>query len=155
MNFKGISYYLGIFCFPVSILAFINILYSSYFDYFLSIESYFTTLILSLFAGLGLCFLGKKSEKKINFIEQLLLIIFVYILISFLISIPFYLSNYHLIFFRYLAICHPLYSYTMSGLRRASKIIAVVWALALVAAIPYAVYSKIHFVHHPRTNEVM
>ena len=42
----------------------------------------------------------------------------------------------------------------MSGLRRASKIIAVVWALALVAAIPYAVYSKIHFVHHPRTNEV-
>ena len=98
MNFKGISYYLGIFCFPVSILAFINILYSSYFDYFLSIESYFTTLILSLFAGLGLCFLGKKSEKKINFIEQLLLIIFVYILISFLISIPFYLSNYQVTF---------------------------------------------------------
>jgi len=41
----------------------------------------------------------------------------------------------------------------MSGLRRASKIIAVVWALALVAAIPYAVYSKIHFVRHPRTDE--
>ena len=98
MNFKGISYYLGIFCFPVSILAFINILYSSYFDYFLSIESYFTTLILSLFIGLGLCFFGKKSEKKINFIEQLLLIIFVYILISFLISIPFYLSNYQVTF---------------------------------------------------------
>ena len=34
-----------------------------------------------------------KSEKKINFIEQLLLIIFVYILISFLISIPFLLVN--------------------------------------------------------------
>ena len=42
----------------------------------------------------------------------------------------------------------------MSGLRRASKIIAVVWALALAAAIPYAVFSSIHYVHHPTTNEV-
>ena len=59
-----------------------------------------------------------------------------------------------IIFYRYLAICHPLYSYTMSGLRRASKIIGVVWALALAAAIPYAVFSSIHYVHHPKTNEV-
>ena len=58
-------------------------------------------------------------------------------------------------FFRYLAICHPLYSYTMSGLRRASKIIAVVWVLALAAAIPYAVFSEIHYVPHPNnTNQV-
>ncbi len=56
--------------------------------------------------------------------------------------------------FRYLAICHPLYSYTMSGLRRASKIIAAVWIIALVAAIPYAVFTKIHYVPHPHTNEV-
>ena len=56
--------------------------------------------------------------------------------------------------FRYLAICHPLYSYTMSGLRRASKIIAVVWALALAGAIPYAVFTSVHYVHHPHTNQV-
>ena len=37
-------------------------------------------------------------KKKINFIEQLLLIIFVYLLISFLISLPFYLSNYQVTF---------------------------------------------------------
>ena len=98
MNLKGISHYLGLFCFPISILAFINILYSSYFDYFLSIDSYFTTLFLSLIVGLALLFIGKKSKKRINFIEQLILIIFVYFLISLLISIPFYLSNYQVTF---------------------------------------------------------
>ena len=98
MNFKGISYYLGLFCFPISILAFINILYSSYFDYFLSINSYVATLIVSFVIGSSLLFVGKKSEKKINFIEQLLLIILVYLLISFFIALPFYLSNYQVTF---------------------------------------------------------
>ena len=98
MNFKGISYYLGIFCLPISILAFINILYSSYFDYFLSIDSYFITLIISLSIGSVLIFFSKKSDKRINFIEQLTLIIFVYILISTIIALPFYLSNYQVTF---------------------------------------------------------
>ena len=93
MNFKSISFYIGLFCFPISILSFINILYSSYFDFFLSIESYFITLILSLFFGAALLLFGKKSDKKLNFIEQLILIILVYIIIGLLISIPFYLSN--------------------------------------------------------------
>ena len=93
MNFKSIFFYTGLFCFPISLLSFINILYSSYFDFFLSIDSYFATLILSLFIGTSLFLIGKKSNKKLNFIEQLILIISVYILIGFLISIPYYLSN--------------------------------------------------------------
>ncbi len=98
MNLKRISYYLGFFCFPISILAFVNILYSSYFDYFLSINSYITTLITSLLTGIGLVLGGRKSEKKINFIEQLILIVLVYLLIAFFISLPFYLSNYQVTF---------------------------------------------------------
>ena len=98
MNLKSISFYLSLFCFPVSFLAFINILYSSYFDYFLSIESYFLTLIISLFVGLGLYIFGKDANKKINFLEQLVLIILVYIVIGLLISIPFYLSNFQVKF---------------------------------------------------------
>ncbi len=93
MNFRSISYFLGLFCFPISFLAFINILYSSYFDYFLSIDSYFATLFLSLLVGVGLLYYGKGSLKKINFIEQIFLIIAVYILVACLVSIPFYLSN--------------------------------------------------------------
>jgi trk system potassium uptake protein len=98
MNLKSISFYLSLFCFPISFLAFINILYSSYFDYFLSIDTYFTTLLVSLSVGLILFYYGKNSKKNINFIEQLILIISSYFLASVLIAIPFYLSNYQVTF---------------------------------------------------------
>ena len=98
MNFKSICYFTGFFCLPISFLAFINILYSSYFDYFLSIDSYFTTLLVSLLIGAGLLYYGRNSNKKINIIEQLLLIISVYFVAAFLISIPFYLSNIQVTF---------------------------------------------------------
>ena len=98
MNFKSISFFLSFFCFPISILSFINILYSSYFDYFLSIDSYFATLLISLLIGVGLLYYGKNSQKKINFIEQLFLIILTYLLTAILISIPFYLSNNQITF---------------------------------------------------------
>ncbi len=98
MNLKSISFYLSLFCFPVSLLAFINILYSSYFDYFLTIESYFITLFISLIFGLGLYFFGKNAEKRISFIDQLITIIFMYLLVGFFISIPFYLSNFQVTF---------------------------------------------------------
>ena len=93
MNFKSISFFLGLFCFPISFLSFVNILYSSYFDYFLSIDAYFTTLLISLIVGYSLLYYGRDSQKKINYIEQILLIIIVYFLTALLISIPFYLSN--------------------------------------------------------------
>ena len=93
MNFKSISYFLGLFAFPISFLAFVNILYSSYFDYFLSIDSYFTTLLISLLVGCALIYYGRGAQKKINFIEQLFLIILVYLLTASLTAIPFYLSN--------------------------------------------------------------
>ena len=98
MNFKSICFYLCFFCFPISLLSFVNILYSSYFDYFLSIESYFATLIVPLFFGISFYVFGKKSNKNINFIEQLILIILVYFVVGFLISIPFYLSNFQITF---------------------------------------------------------
>ena len=60
MNLKGISYYLGVFCFPITFLSFLNILYSSYFDYFLNIESYTITLFISFAFGLTFYLLGKN-----------------------------------------------------------------------------------------------
>ena len=98
MNFKRISFYLSLFCFPVSFLSFINILYASYFDYFLSIDTYFSTLIISLLIGLGFFYYGKNSKKDIDFIEQLILVIISYFITSLLIAIPFYLSNYQVTF---------------------------------------------------------
>ena len=98
MNLKGISFYLSLFCFPISFLSFINILYASYFDYFLSIDTYFTTLIISFVIGSGLFYFGKNSQKNINFIEQLITIIMTYLLTSLLVALPFYLSNYQVTF---------------------------------------------------------
>ncbi len=98
MNFKSISFYLGLFCFPISLLSILNILYASYFDFFLSINAYLITLFLSLILGTCLFIYGKNANKKINFYEQLILIISVYFFVSILISIPFYLSNFKINF---------------------------------------------------------
>jgi len=98
MNFRGISYYLGLSCYPVTFLSFFNILYSSYFDHYLNLDSYILTLTVSFILGLGLYFFSKNSEKNIKFYEKLILIFLVYFLISLLISIPYYFGNYHLSF---------------------------------------------------------
>ena len=98
MNLKSISFYLSLFCFPISFLAFINILYASYFDYFLSIDTYIAALLISLFTGGALWYFGKNESKNINFIEQLILIISSYFLTSLLVAVPFYLSNYQVTF---------------------------------------------------------
>ncbi len=98
MNYKAIIFFLGLFIFPLSGLAFIHILYSTYFDYFLNIESYTTTFFLTLIIGSFFCFYGKTSIKKITFYEQLILIILVYIISSTFISLPYYFSNYQITF---------------------------------------------------------
>ena len=98
MNYKAILFYLGLFIFPLSALSFLNILYSTYFDYFLSIESYTITFFLTLLSGSFLCFYGKNSVKKVNFYEQLLIVIFTYLISSLFIALPYYLSNYQITF---------------------------------------------------------
>ena len=96
MNFKSILFFLGLFVFPLSGLSFINILYSTYFDYFLNVESYIYTFILTLVFGIFFSFYGKNSIKKLNFYDQILLIILVYFLTAIFISLPYYLSNYQI-----------------------------------------------------------
>ena len=50
---------------------------------------------------------------------------------------------------RYLAICHPLHAYTMSGLGRAARIVALIWLVALIFALPFAIYTGISYVPYP------
>ena len=98
MNFKGISYYLSLFCWPISILSILNILYSSYFDHYLNLNSYLITLVTSLAFAFIFYFIGKNAKKNIKFYEQLFLIFLVYFFVSLLISIPYYFSYYQLTF---------------------------------------------------------
>ncbi len=98
MNYKAILFYLGLFIFPLSGLSLLNILYSTYFDYFLNIETYTITFFFTLVTGTSFFFYGKNSLKKISFYEQLVLIILVYLASSIFISLPYYLSNYQITF---------------------------------------------------------
>jgi trk system potassium uptake protein TrkH len=98
MNFKGISYYLHLSCYPVTILSFFNILYCSYFDHYLNLDSYLSTLVTSLLFALIFYFISRDAEKNIKFFDQLLLIFLVYFFVSLLISIPYYFSYYQLTF---------------------------------------------------------
>ncbi|XP_050462082.1 neuropeptides capa receptor-like [Cataglyphis hispanica] len=50
---------------------------------------------------------------------------------------------------RYLAICHPLRVYSMSGLKRPTRFILAAWSIAIVSAIPFAMYTKVNFVEYP------
>ncbi|XP_015593512.1 neuropeptides capa receptor-like [Cephus cinctus] len=50
---------------------------------------------------------------------------------------------------RYLAICHPLHPYAMSGLKRPIRFILGAWIIALVCAIPFAVYTNINYMVYP------
>lgn len=46
---------------------------------------------------------------------------------------------------RYIAICHPIKSQTLSNLRRAVKIICIIWVLAALFALPYPVHTRIYY----------
>ncbi|XP_034947268.1 neuropeptides capa receptor-like [Chelonus insularis] len=50
---------------------------------------------------------------------------------------------------RYLAICHPLQLYTLSGLKRPLRFICASWLLSMIAALPFANYTTINYVEYP------
>ena len=98
MKIKTCLYFLGLSCFPISIMALVNIFYSFYFDYLLNVESYILVLLLSAFIGFFLYKIGNKDKDAITIYENLLLIFLIYFSLSFLILIPFYLSAYNVSF---------------------------------------------------------
>ena len=56
---------------------------------------------------------------------------------------------------RFLAICHPLHLYTMSGLQRAVRIIAALWIISFLSAVPFGIFTKIHYIDYPPSNKVI
>ena len=98
MNYKGILFFLGIYSLFVSFFSFLNILYSFYFNFFLDLNSYVISLIISLSAGLIFCLLGRKYRKNIFLSDQIILIISSFIFLPLLICIPYFLSVYDISF---------------------------------------------------------
>ncbi|KAL8585511.1 hypothetical protein ACOMHN_051396 [Nucella lapillus] len=55
---------------------------------------------------------------------------------------------------RYVAICHPLKSHTISSLSRAVKIVVLAWVLAAFCALPYPVHTRLFYgLRDPCTGE--
>lgn len=50
---------------------------------------------------------------------------------------------------RFLAICYPLHSYAMSGLKRVVRLIAIIWLFSLISATPFAIFRKIFYIRYP------
>ncbi len=90
-------FYLRFFSLLIGILSFFNILYSYYFSLYLNVDSYFYTLLISSLVLLT-HFIKQKELIRINIYEKILTVIFGYLFLPILISLPYYFSIYNLTF---------------------------------------------------------
>jgi trk system potassium uptake protein TrkH len=104
--------YLGVFLVLISLLSFLNILYSYYFNLYLNLNTYFYTFLVSVF--FSIIFLKLKSSKdKASIFDKILTIVFGYIFIPLILSIPFYFSTYNLTFLN--ALFESVSGFTSTG----------------------------------------
>ena len=96
MNYKSILFFLGIFTLFVSIFSFLNILYSIYFDSISGFNSYVITLLISLVVGFLFTYVGRNHGRNISLSDQIVFIVLSFIIIPFLISIPYFFSIYNI-----------------------------------------------------------
>ncbi len=89
--------YLRIFSSLIAILAFLNILYSYYFNLYLNVDSYFYTLLISLIPILTFFYKGKK-DTKVTIFSKIMTVISGYLILPLLISLPYFLSIYNITF---------------------------------------------------------
>ena len=93
LQISYLSFFFGI----VSILSFFNIIYSYYLNLYLNLDTYYISLVVSLVISI-LFYKLKIPEKKPSIYSKILTILFGYILIPLILSIPFYFSIYNLTF---------------------------------------------------------
>ena len=89
--------YLSFFFILISFFSFLNIIYSYYFNLYLNLNTYYFSLILSAIFGVFF-YKIKTNEKKATIFEKILTVLLGYLLMPFVLSIPFYLSIYNLTF---------------------------------------------------------
>ena len=90
--------YIGAFLILLSIFSFFNIIYSYYFNIFLSLNTYIYTFIICLILGIFLIFINKIKFKKISLHEKIITVLFGYFFFPIIISLPYYFSIYNISF---------------------------------------------------------
>jgi len=93
LQFRYLSFFFGI----ITLLSFFNIIYSYYLNWYLNINTYYSSLIISLILSIIFYKLDNKIKKQSIF-DKILTVLFGYILIPLVLSIPFYFSIYNLTF---------------------------------------------------------
>jgi trk system potassium uptake protein len=89
--------YLSFFFILVSIFSFFNIIYSYYFNLYLNLNTYYYSLFSSL--GIGILFYKiREINIKPSIFEKIITVFLGYILLSLVLSLPFYFSIYNLTF---------------------------------------------------------
>ncbi len=91
-------YYLRFFLIVISILCFLNILYSYYFDLYLNVDSYYYTFLISLIPLISFLFY-KKKEVKVNIYTKIVTVIVGFFTLPLFISLPYFFSIYNISFF--------------------------------------------------------
>ena len=93
LKIRYLSFFFGL----ISILSFFNVIYSYYLNLYLNLNTYYISLIVSLFIAL-LFFKFERVQLKTSIFNKILTVFFGYILIPLVLSLPFYFSIYNLTF---------------------------------------------------------
>ena len=91
-------YYIRFFITIISLLCFLNILYSYYFDLYLNLDSYFYTFLISIIPLFSF-FLKKKKDNRVNIYTKIISVLAGYFTLPILIALPYYFSIYNIHFY--------------------------------------------------------
>jgi len=93
LRIKYLSFFFGL----ITILSFFNVVYSYYFNLYLNLNTYYFSFFSSMLIAL-VFFKFEKLKEKISIFNKILTILFGYITIPLILSLPFYFSIYNLSF---------------------------------------------------------
>jgi len=105
---KYLSFFFGL----ISIFSFFNIIYSYYFNFFLNLNTYYISLLISVVITLFF-YRVKSNPKKPSIFEKILTVILGYTIIPIILAIPFYFSIYNLSFLN--ALFESVSGFTSTG----------------------------------------
>ena len=83
--------YLTFFFALITVFSFFNVVYSFYLNLYLNLNTYYISLFISLILGF-LSYYNNTIDKKFNIFEKILTVFIGYIILPFVLSLPFYFS---------------------------------------------------------------
>ena len=93
LRIKYLSFFFGL----ISILSFLNVVYSYYLNLYLNLNTYYLSLITSSLIAL-LFYKFEFKKDKISIFDKILTIFFGYLSLPLILCLPFYFSIYNLTF---------------------------------------------------------